>query len=52
MHTLGHSFALDAQGYFDLSTYSALLAGKLKDFAYSEEKIEGAMAELPKTSSW
>jgi len=52
MHTLGHSLALNAHGYFDLSTYDAFLAGKLKDFAYSEEKVEEAMAELPKISSW
>jgi hypothetical protein len=41
MHSLEHSFALNAYGYFDLSTYDALLAGKLKDFAYSEEEVKG-----------
>jgi predicted alternative tryptophan synthase beta-subunit len=52
MHTLGHSFALNAHDYFALSTYDALLVGKLKDFAYSEEKVEEAITELPKISSW
>jgi len=40
MHTLGHSFAL--------SIYDALLAGKLKDFAYSEEKVEEAIVDFPR----
>jgi len=52
MHTLGHSLALNAHGYFDLSTYDSFPAGRLKDFAYSEEKVEEAMAELSKISSW
>ena len=42
MYTLGHSFAL--------SIYYALLAGKLKEFAYSEEKVEGAMVGLLRIS--
>jgi predicted alternative tryptophan synthase beta-subunit len=32
IHTLGYSF--------DLSNYATLLAGKLKVFAYSEEKLK------------
>lgn len=44
-------FALSAHGYFDLSTYDAFLAGRLKDFAHSEEEAEKALAELPKVSS-
>lgn len=52
MHTLGPSLALNTHGYFDLSTYDAFLAGKLKKLAYSEEKVEEAMAKLPKISSW
>ena len=41
MHTLGHSFALNAHGYFALSTYDALLAGKLKGFAICEGRLRG-----------
>lgn len=52
MYTLEHSFALDAHGYFDLSIRDALLAGALKEFPYLEEKIEWAIAEFPKISSW
>jgi len=44
-------FALSGHGYFDLSTYDAFLAGKLKDFIYSEEEVERALAELPIISS-
>ena len=51
MHILGHRFALNAQGYFYRSTYDALLAGQLKGFTYSKEKVEGSMATLPKISS-
>jgi len=52
MHTLRHSSALNAHGYFNLFAYDAFLAGKLKDFAYSEKEVEEAMAEPPKISSW
>jgi len=52
MHTLACSFVLNAQGYFDLSIRDALLAGALKEFPYLEGKVEWAMAELPKISSW
>jgi len=41
MHILGHSFALNAYGYFTLSTYNAFLAGKLKDFASRRGKLSG-----------
>jgi tryptophan synthase beta chain len=44
-------FALSGHGHFDLSTYDAFLAGRLKDFAYPEEKVEAALAELPQVSS-
>jgi predicted alternative tryptophan synthase beta-subunit len=44
-------FALSGHGYFDLATYDAFLAGKLNDFAYSEEKVEAALAKLPKAPS-
>ena len=40
-------FALASHGYFDLSTYDAFLAGRLKDHFYSEEELERALAGLP-----
>jgi tryptophan synthase beta chain len=35
-------------GHFDLAAYDAYLEGKLEDFAYPEELIQQALAELPK----
>ncbi|MEW6388095.1 MAG: TrpB-like pyridoxal phosphate-dependent enzyme [Thermodesulfobacteriota bacterium] len=35
-------------GHFDLAAYDAYLEGKLEDFAYPEELIQKALAELPK----
>ncbi len=35
-------------GHFDLSAYDAYLEGKLEDFAYPEEMIRQALAELPR----
>jgi tryptophan synthase beta chain len=43
-------FALSAHGYFGLSIYDALLAGRLEDILYLEEEAEKALAELPKVS--
>jgi hypothetical protein len=39
------------RGYFDLSIRDDLLSGGLKEFLYLEEKVEWAIAELPKISS-
>jgi tryptophan synthase beta chain len=35
-------------GHFDMGAYSAYFAGELKDYAYPEEEIKRAMANLPK----
>ncbi|MDI6821635.1 MAG: TrpB-like pyridoxal phosphate-dependent enzyme [Actinomycetota bacterium] len=35
-------------GYFDLAAYDDYLAGKLADYEYPREKIEEALAHLPK----
>jgi tryptophan synthase beta chain len=39
---------VSGHGNFDLSAYDAYLSGKLEDYAYPEEKIKAAMADLPK----
>lgn len=41
-------FNLSGHGHFDLAGYDAFLDGKLQDYAYPEEKVREAMAELPK----
>jgi len=41
---LAHS----GHGLVDMAAYEAYLAGKLKDYAYPQEKIEEALKELPK----
>lgn len=41
-------FNLSGHGHFDLAGYDAFLDGKLQDYAYLEEKVREAMAELPK----
>lgn len=40
-------FNLSGHGHFDLSAYQAYLAGELQDYAYPEEKVQAALAELP-----
>ena len=40
-------FNLSGHGHFDLAAYEAYLSGQLQDFAYPEEKVKAAQAELP-----
>jgi len=40
--------ALSGHGHFDLAAYDEYLAGKLPDYAYPKEKVEEALAHLPK----
>ena len=40
--------ALSGHGHFDLGAYEEYLSGKLADFEYPEEKVEEALAQLPK----
>jgi len=44
-------FALNAHGYFDLEAYEAYLTGKLEKFEPPREKIEAALAKLPKVQA-
>ena len=39
---------VSGHGNFDLTAYDAYLSGKLENYAYPEEKIRAAMADLPK----
>jgi tryptophan synthase beta chain len=39
--------AHSGHGHFDLAAYDAYLSGKLKDYAYPEEEVKKAQAELP-----
>ena len=41
-------FNNSGHGHFDMSAYEAYFAGKLKDYAYPEEKIKEALKDLPK----
>jgi tryptophan synthase beta chain len=41
-------FNLSGHGHFDLGAYEQYLSGKLEDFAYPEERVAAAMAEIPK----
>ncbi len=41
---LAHS----GHGHFDMAAYDAYLSGKLEDYAYPEEKVKEALAQLPK----
>lgn len=43
---LAHS----GHGHVDMAAYEAFLAGKLQDYAYPEEEIKAALAQLPKVS--
>jgi tryptophan synthase beta chain len=40
--------ALSGHGHFDLAAYEAYLSGKLTDYEYPKEKVEEALALLPK----
>jgi tryptophan synthase beta chain len=40
--------ALSGHGHFDLAAYEAYLEGKLEDYAYPQEKVVEALAQLPK----
>ncbi|GAH13691.1 unnamed protein product, partial [marine sediment metagenome] len=40
--------AHSGHGHVDMAAYEAYFAGKLKDYAYPQEKIEEALKELPK----
>jgi tryptophan synthase beta chain len=40
-------FNLSGHGHFDLSAYQAYMADELQDYAYPEEKVKAAQAELP-----
>jgi tryptophan synthase beta chain len=42
--------AHSGHGHFDLSSYQKYLAGELVDYAYPEEEVRKAQAELPKVS--
>lgn len=41
-------FNLSGHGHFDLASYDAYLAGRLEDYEYPAERIEEALAALPK----
>jgi tryptophan synthase beta chain len=43
-------FNLSGHGHFDLGAYEQYLAGKLQDFAYPAEKVQAALADLPKVN--
>jgi tryptophan synthase beta chain len=40
-------FNLSGHGHFDLGAYQAYLADELKDYAYPEDKVKAALADLP-----
>jgi tryptophan synthase beta chain len=43
-------FNLSGHGNFDLSSYQLYMADKLENYAYPEEKIQAALAELPQVN--
>jgi tryptophan synthase beta chain len=43
-------FCLSGHGLCDLSSYDRYFSGELEDYAYPQEKIEEAIAELPEIS--
>ncbi|MGB2800604.1 MAG: TrpB-like pyridoxal phosphate-dependent enzyme [Dehalococcoidia bacterium] len=43
--------AHSGHGYLDLAAYDAYLSGKLVDYAYPEEKVKEALAQLPTVPS-
>jgi tryptophan synthase beta chain len=44
-------FNFSGHGNFDLSAYDAYFSGKLQDYAYPEEKIKEAIAQIPKVKT-
>jgi len=40
--------AHSGNGHFDLAAYDSYLSGKLEDYAYPQEEVKKAQAELPK----
>jgi tryptophan synthase beta chain len=42
--------AHSGHGHFDLAAYDSYLSGKLTDYAYPEEEVRKAMADLPKVA--
>jgi tryptophan synthase beta chain len=44
-------FNLSGHGHFDLAAYDAYLAGKLEDFDYPPERVQEALATLPKVTA-
>jgi tryptophan synthase beta chain len=40
-------FNLSGHGNFDMAAYEAYLGGKLKDYAYPEDKVKTALKDLP-----
>ncbi len=41
-------FNLSGHGHFDLASYDQYLGGKLEDYAYPAEKVQEALAQIPK----
>ncbi|MDD2629684.1 MAG: pyridoxal-phosphate dependent enzyme, partial [Limnochordia bacterium] len=41
-------FCLSGNGYLDLASYDAFLAGQLQDFEYPDKQLEESFAKLPK----
>ena len=41
-------FNLCGHGHFDLSSYERFLSGQLEDYEYPAEKVEAALASLPR----
>jgi tryptophan synthase beta chain len=42
---------LSGHGHFDTSTYDAYFAGRLEDVELPQERIDGALAELPRVGA-
>jgi tryptophan synthase beta chain len=41
-------FNLSGHGHFDMAAYDKYFSGELEDYAYPEEAIEAALANLPR----
>jgi tryptophan synthase beta chain len=44
-------FNLCGHGHFDLSAYESYLAGRLEDYEYPAERVQAALAALPKVGA-
>ncbi len=44
-------FNLSGHGYFDMAAYDSYFRGELQDYAYPSEKVQQALATLPKVES-